>query len=167
MKTIIIIQTVLAYFVGISSLLIVYKLLNTYLRRQYEIAENNIAYAIFQVGIILGTSLILSSVIDPGVNAIRFINQQDFNLTTLLLSTAYIVLFIAIGIFFSILTIAGSVFTLFQMTKVNEWQEIKNNNISVAIISAALIIGLSFIIGKYVGNLCEIIVPYPEVLNIR
>jgi uncharacterized membrane protein YjfL (UPF0719 family) len=167
MKTIIIIQTVLAYFVGISSLLIVYKLLNTYLRRQYEIAENNISYAIFQVGIILGTSLILSSVIDPGVNAIRFINQQDFNLTTLLLSTAYIILFIAIGIFFSILTIAGSVFTLFQMTKVNEWQEIKNNNISVAIISAALIIGLSFIIGKYVGNLCEIIVPYPEVLNIR
>ena len=115
----------------------------------------------------MGTSLILSSVIDPGVNAIRFINQQDFNLTTLLLSTAYIILFIAIGIFFSILTIAGSVFTLFQMTKVNEWQEIKNNNISVAIISAALIIGLSFIIGKYVGNLCEIIVPYPEVLNIR
>jgi uncharacterized membrane protein YjfL (UPF0719 family) len=167
MKTIIIIQTVLAYFVGISSLLIVYKLLNTYLRRQYEIAKNNIAYAIFQVGIILGTSLILSSVIDPGVNAIRFINQQDFNLTTLLLSTAYIILFSAIGIFFSILTIAGSVFTLFQMTKVNEWQEIKNNNISVAIISAALIIGLSFIIGKYVGNLCEIIVPYPEVLNIR
>jgi uncharacterized membrane protein YjfL (UPF0719 family) len=53
------------------------------------------------------------------------------------------------------------------MTRVNEWQEIKNNNISVALISAALIIGLSFIIGKYVGNLCEIIVPYPEVLNIR
>ena len=89
MKTIIIIQTVLAYFVGISSLLIVYKLLNTYLRRQYDIAENNIAYAIFQVGIIMGTALILSSVIDPGVNAIRFINQQDFNPTTFLLSTAY------------------------------------------------------------------------------
>jgi uncharacterized membrane protein YjfL (UPF0719 family) len=53
------------------------------------------------------------------------------------------------------------------MTHTNEWEELKNNNIAIAIISAAVILGLAFIVDDYVGHLCEIIVPYPDVLQIR
>ena len=53
------------------------------------------------------------------------------------------------------------------ITHVNEWQEIKSNNIPTALISAALILGLSLIIKDNVSSVCEMLVPYPEVLHIR
>ena len=167
MKTVIILQALIAFGIGITSLLIVYKLLNSYLRKQFQIDEKNTAYGIFQTGIILSTALILSSIIDPGVNAIRFINQDSVNMNGVLLSAGYVILFMVIGIAFTFLTIAGGVLTLFQMTHVNEWEELKNNNTTIALISAAIILGLAYIVDDYVGHLCEIIVPYPDVLQIK
>jgi uncharacterized membrane protein YjfL (UPF0719 family) len=55
----------------------------------------------------------------------------------------------------------------FQLTHINEWQEIKNNNIPTALISAALILGMSLIMDDYIGHLCEALIPYPSVLQIR
>jgi len=167
MKTVIILQALIAFGIGITSLLIVYKLLNSYLRKRFQIDEKNTAYGIFQTGIILSTALILSSIIDPGVNAIRFINQGSVNMNGILLSTGYVLLFMVIGIAFTFMTIVGGVLTLFQMTHVNEWEELKNNNTTIALISAAVILGLAYIVDDYVGHLCEIIVPYPDVLQIK
>jgi len=167
MKTVIILQALIAFGIGITSLLIVYKLLNTYLRKRFQIDEKNTAYGIFQTGIILSTALILSSIIDPGVNAIRFINQNSVNINGILLSTGYVLLFMVIGIAFTFMTIVGGILTLFQMTHVNEWEELKNNNTTIALISAAIILGLAYIVDDYVGHLCEIIVPYPDVLQIK
>ncbi len=167
MKTVIILQAVIAFGIGISSLLIVYKLLNSYLSKRFQIDEKNTAYGIFQTGIILATALILSSVIDPGINAIRFLNQGDINVGSAFISFGYVLLFLLIGIAFTFLTIAGGVLTLFQMTHVNEWDELRNNNTTIALISAAVIVGLAYIMDDYVGHLCEIIVPYPDVLSIK
>ena len=79
----------------------------------------------------------------------------------------YVVLFIAIGIVFTLLVIAASVYTYFQLTQVNEWDQIKQNNIATALISAAFILGISLIMDEYVGQLCEALIPYPSVLQIR
>jgi uncharacterized membrane protein YjfL (UPF0719 family) len=68
---------------------------------------------------------------------------------------------------FSFLIIAGGIMALFQLTKINEWEEIKNNNIPTAIISAALIVGLSIIMKDHVASVCEMLIPYPDVLPIR
>jgi uncharacterized membrane protein YjfL (UPF0719 family) len=167
MKYTIIIQAIIAFGIGITSLLIVYKMLNSYLRNRLQIDEKNTAYGIFQAGIILSTAMVLSSVIDPGINAIRFLNQDNIQISGIMLSIGYVLLFMLIGIAFTFLIIAGGVITLFQMTHTNEWEELKNNNIAIAIISAAVILGLAFIVDDYVGHLCEIIVPYPDVLQIR
>jgi uncharacterized membrane protein YjfL (UPF0719 family) len=56
---------------------------------------------------------------------------------------------------------------LFQLTHVNEWEEIRNNNIATAIISAALILGLALIMKDHVATVCEMLIPYPQVLQIR
>ena len=167
MKTVILLQAVIAFSIGILSLLIVYRLLNSFLRKRHQIDERNTAYGIFQTGIILATALILSHVIDPGISAIRFLNQGTLTLHSTLLSLGYVVLFTCIGIFFTFLTIAAGVAALFQMTHVQEWEELKKNNTTIALISAAVIVGLSLIVDNYVGLLCEVIVPYPDVLNIR
>jgi len=166
MNTIVFIQTIIAYFIGIISLVLVNNILNGYLRRKFEISERNLAYGILQMSIILSTAVILSSVIDPGINALRILNQGELNIGKIAFSLGYILLFMVIGISFTFLTIATSVFALFQMTHVNEWIEIKNNNFIIAMISGAIILGLAIIMDSYVGNLCEAIVPYPDIISI-
>jgi uncharacterized membrane protein YjfL (UPF0719 family) len=168
MKVIIIIQVAVAFVIGIGSLFVLYRLLNNYVRRKSEIAETNTAFAIFQVGILLAGSMIMSSVVSPAVNAIRFLNQSEvFNIQSCMTSLVYVGIFVVIGIVCTIMVIAGGVFTFFQLTQVNEWAEIKQNNIPTSLISAAIIVGLSLIMDEYVGHLCEALIPYPDVLQIR
>ena len=168
MKLIIIIQVVVAFFIGIGSLYVLYKLLNNYVRKKSQIEETNTAFAVFQVGILLSGSMIMSSVVSPAVNAIRFLNQSEvFNMQSAITSIVYVSFFVIIGIICTIIVIAGGVFTFFQLTNINEWDEIKKNNVPTSLISAAIIIGMSLIMDEYVGHLCEALIPYPEVLQIR
>jgi uncharacterized membrane protein YjfL (UPF0719 family) len=160
-------QVIIAFLMGVASLFLVYRLLNIYLRRAFKITELNQAFATLQTGIILSTALMVSSIIGPGLNAIRFINQSDISFNTISISAGYMLMFLLIGIVFTFLVIAGGIIVLFQLTRINEWEEIKKNNVPVALISAALIIGLCLIMRDHVATVCEMLVPYPEVLQIR
>lgn len=160
-------QVIIAFFMGVASLFLVYRLLTIYLRRVFKITELNPAFATLQTGIILSTALMISSIIGPGLNAIRFINQTDISFNTVSISVGYILMFLLIGILFTFFVIGGGIIVLFQLTRINEWEEIKKNNVSVALISAALILGLCLIMRDHVATVCEMLVPYPEVLQIR
>jgi uncharacterized membrane protein YjfL (UPF0719 family) len=168
MKSIIIIQALIAFIAGLSSLFLLYRLLNSFMRKRFGIEETNTAFAIFQVGILLSGSLIMSSVLSAAVNAIQFLNQgTGFDIQNLMTSLAYVLIFLIIGIIFTLVLIASGIFAFFQMTHVNEWEQIKLNNIPTSLISAALILGLSMIMDDYIGHLCEALIPYPAVTLIR
>ena len=167
MNYFIFLQAAIAFIMGVSSLFMVYKLMNIYLKRVFKFSEINYAYAIFQVGILLATALLISSIVGPGLNAIRFINQSDIGVVTVSTSLGYVIIFLLLGIVFSFIVIIGGIFVFFQLTQINEWEEIKNNNIATALISAALILGLALIMRDHVSSICEMLVPYPEVLKIR
>ena len=132
MKTIIFIQFLLAFSIGIGSLFIIYRTTNYLMKNRYGVEEKNTAFAVFQAGIILSGSFILA-------------------------------LFALIGIFCTMMVIGGGLFTLFQMTHVNEGEEIRNNNIGTSVITIAIIIGLAIIMDEYVGSLCEALIPYPAI----
>lgn len=164
MKTIIFIQFLLAFSIGIGSLFIIYRTTNYFMRKRYGVEEKNTAFAVFQAGIILSGSFILSSVVNPAVNAIRFLNQNnEIDFQSVAVSLGYVALFALIGIFCTMMVIAGGLFALFQMTHVDEGEEIKNNNIATALITVAIIIGLAIIMDDYVGSLCEVLIPYPAI----
>jgi uncharacterized membrane protein YjfL (UPF0719 family) len=167
MNLFIFVQSAIAFAIGISSLYAVYYILNRYLARNMGITEANSAFATLQVGVILSTAMMISSVVGPGLNAIRFVNQNAFDFMNLLYSVGYVSLFVFIGVLFTLLVVAGGVFTFFQLTHVNEWEEIKKNNIAIAIISAALILGLAIIMKDHVAGICEALIPYPEVVGVK
>jgi len=167
MNLFIFVQAAIAFAIGISSLYAVYYILNRYLSRNMGITEANNAFAALQVGVLLSTALMISSVVGPGFNAIRFVNQNSFEFMNILYSMGYVSLFVFIGVLFTLLIIAGGVFTFFQLTHVNEWEEIKKNNVAIAIISAALIVGLAIIMKDHVAAICEALIPYPEVVGMR
>jgi uncharacterized membrane protein YjfL (UPF0719 family) len=160
-------QAAIAFIIGVFSLYVVYFILNKYLSRNMGITEANTSFATLQVGVLLSTALMISSVVGPGLNAIRFISQNEISFTNTLYSLGYVSLFVFIGVLFSLLVIAGGIFVFFQLTHVNEWEEIKRNNIATALISAALILGLALVMKDHVAGICEALIPYPEVMNIR
>jgi uncharacterized membrane protein YjfL (UPF0719 family) len=167
MRTIIVIQVLIAFTAGLASLFILYRLLNNFLRKRFGIEEANLAFAIFQAGILVSGSLILSTVMNAATNAIQFLNRGGFNMQDLIASLAYVLVFLMIGLAFTLIIIFSAVIAFFQLTHINEWEEIKRNNIPTALISAALIVCLSLIVDDYIGHLCEALIPYPSVMQIR
>jgi hypothetical protein len=118
-------------------------------------------------GILLATANLLSSVVSPAMNAIRFLTQDSLSVAAVASSAIYIISFLLIGLIASLLVTWGGVTIFFQVTKVDEMKELKNNNAATALITAAFVLGISIVLRDYVGHLCESLVPYPEVLNIK
>jgi len=144
MEILIILQSIVAFSTGIVSLYLVYRILNAYLKRLFRLDVKNHAYAVFKAGVLLATSLLSISS-----------------------SVGYVLIFMLIGMLFSFLVIGAGIVVLFQLTQVNEWEEIRKNNIPTAIISAALILGLAFIMKDHVASVCEMLIPYPAIMQIR
>lgn len=163
MNYFILIQTIVAYTVAIASLFGIYKIMDAYLKQKLKLETNNMAISLFQLGILLSTANVLSSVVSPSMNAVRFLNQSSIDVTTIAISVAYIVGFVFVGLLASILTIFGSVGIYFQLTDEDEWTELKNDNLKTAIVTSALILGISIVIKDYIGHLCEALIPYPEI----
>ena len=108
MKTIIFIQFLLAFSIGIASLFIIYRTTNYLMRKRYGVEEKNTAFAIFQAGIVLSGAFILSTVVNPAVNAIRLLNQNnEIDIQSILVSLGYVALFALIGIFCTMMVIGG------------------------------------------------------------
>ena len=160
MKTISIIQFLLAFGIGIGSLFILFKVITFLMKRFYKIEEENTSFAIFQTGIVISGAFILSAIISPALNAMRFLNpDNNFTSQSIISSFGYI----TIGLFCTILVIGSGLLVLFQLTKVNEGEEIRKNNIGISLITIAIILGLSIIVDEYVGALCETLIPYPAI----
>ena len=167
MNILILFQSFMAFAIGVLSLYLVYLVVQTYMRRVVNLEEENDAFSIFKAGVILSCANLISNVVGPGINVIRFVNQDGVDLNTVLSSLSYIFLFVVIGMLFSFLVITGGIIILFQLTHVNEWDELKKNNIKTAIISIALIFGLSMIMKGQVSIVCEMFIPYPQLMQIR
>ena len=125
------------------------------------------AFSVFLTGILLATANLLSSVVSPAMNAIRFLTQDSLSVAAVASSAIYIISFLLIGLIASLLVTWGGVTIFFQVTKVDEMKELKNNNAATALITAAFVLGISIVLRDYVGHLCESLVPYPEVSNIK
>ena len=92
MNILTLLQSTMAFFIGVTSLFLVYKLLNIYLKKVFKIDIINNAYATLQAGIVLSTALLISSIIGPGLNAIRFLNQDAITIQTVAGSLGYVMI---------------------------------------------------------------------------
>ena len=126
MNVLILIQALLAFSIGMASLFTVYKVLESYLKKQFEVTELNMAFSVFLTGILLATANLLSSVVSPAMNAIRFLTQDSLSVAAVASSAIYIISFLLIGLIASLLVTWGGVTIFFQVTKVDEMKELKN-----------------------------------------
>ena len=159
------IEIVLSIIITVVIIFMTYKILKWLFFRDHDLRGDNLAFTIFTSGIVLSVGIILSEILPSITNIIRLSTTQTeaIDISTIAL---YSGLYLLIGFVASVF-INASVFFLFSVltTGVNEFKEIKKNNISVAILIVAILISITIILKDSIALLISSLVPYPEVSN--
>ena len=142
-----------------------YKLLKRLFFKEEEVDGDNMAFTVFTAGVIISIGIILSEIVPSITNIIRISAAESESINILLVvkySSYYLLIGFVIAVF-----INASVFLLFSMLTrgVNEFKAIKNHNLSVALLVAAILISITLIAKDSISLLISAIVPYPEVSN--
>ena len=163
--TLSLIEIVLSILITVVIIFTTYKILKWLFFRKHDLRGDNLAFTIFTSGIILSVGIILSTILPSITNIIRLSATQIETVETLTI-VLYSGLYLLIGFIVAVL-INASVFFLFSIltTGVDEFNEIKNNNISVAILVVTILISITIIIKDSIALLISSLVPYPEVSN--
>lgn len=163
--TLALLEILLSIAVTVVIIFVSYKLLKLMFFKKEDLRGDNLSFTIFTSGIILSMGLILSEILPSITNVVRLTVTQAGAVDVLLI-TKYSILYLLIG-FVMAIVINGVVFFLFSiLTKgINEVQEIKRNNISVAILVVTILISITLIIKESIALLISSLLPYPEVTN--
>ena len=105
----------------------------------------------------------MSSVVQPLISLFRLLAASEddaFKLAVSFLGTGalYIALAFATGVIICLLSVV--IYT--SITPLDEFVELKNNNIGVALIVGTIIVTLALLTRDGVGLLIESFIPYPE-----
>lgn len=152
-----------ALSIGVIILYATYKLLDYFGRKKLGITHSNTSFSIFVASILFAVGLMVSSVIQPIISSFRLLlNTTDTTFELMSHFLGYGALYVAIALLMGIfISLSGVVFYSY-LTPIDEFKEIKNNNIGVAIIVSAIIITLTLMSRSGVNLLVESIIPYPE-----
>ncbi len=163
--TLSLIEIILSILITVVIIYTTFKILKWLFFRDHDLRGDNLAFTIFTSGIILSVGIILSAILPSITNIIRLSTTQIevVETSTIIL---YSGLYLLIGFVVAIL-INTSVFFLFSILTrgVDEFKEIKNNNISVSILVVTILISITIIIKDSIALLISSLVPYPQVSN--
>ena len=163
--TLSLIEIFLSVFITITVFYITYKILNKLFFKEQHLQKDNLALSIFISGIFLSTGIILSEIVPSITNILRLssLQPEEVNVFQII---KYSALYLLIGFIVSVI-INASVFFLFSiLTKgVDEFKEIRNNNIPTALIIVTILISITLIAKDSIALLISSIMPYPEVTN--
>ena len=156
-----------AISIGIFILALTYKIVQRVGKKFYGLEDYNLAYSIFTASIIIAVGIMVSSVLQPLVSSFRLLAEQstDFVLFIRFIGTGGVY----IGIAYAVAIMIGllSTYLYSKLTVIDEFEEIKNNNIGVALIIGSIIITLALLSNSGVELLIESIIPYPQALDLR
>ena len=148
--------------IGIVIMILTYQVLKWIGRKKYDIHQNNVAYSIFIASVLFSVGYMVSGVTQPLLSLFRIMAASEASLSELLISflgygAIYIAASYTAGVVVSILGI--SIYT--WITPIDEFEEVKNNNLGVALIVGTIIIVLTLLTRDGVNLLMESQVPYP------
>jgi len=126
---------------GIIILYLTYRLLRIYGDKKLGIDQYNTAYLIFISAVLLSVGIVMGGVIGPILSYFRIVSDTDIsgiNLFVSFIVTGGAYIFISYLLTISVIAIGIGLYT--YMTPLKEVQELKNNNIGVAIVLTSIII---------------------------
>ena len=162
-------ELLVSIIIVVSLLYLTFSIINRFIRRKNEIKYNNISFAIFTSSIIFSVGYLIADIKAPILNTLRLLKENtDYTGNIYLDGFKYVILFFII-ITVSVYLINILSFYLFSaMTKtIDEFEEIKKDNIAVAILSGIIIITISVMLKNSLYFLLYSFVPYPDILRLN
>ncbi|MCS6832150.1 MAG: DUF350 domain-containing protein [Flammeovirgaceae bacterium] len=132
-----------------------------------SMAENNIAISIFKGAWVICSLILVENSLEPSVNALRTMvfTKDAFTFKMLLISFGYFILFYGISIAFSILVLAAVFYAFIKMTPLDEVEEIKKNNVAVALIVSLAMFAITMFIHPAYDNFMNSLINYDRLEN--
>jgi uncharacterized membrane protein YjfL (UPF0719 family) len=125
------------------------------------------------VGLILGSSIIgeaivVKQAIYPVMAVIQiFVLGQDRNIWNFLKMVGFSLGYVLLAGLLALACILFCFWLFSKMTpRINQYEEIKNNNIAVALFMAFFIVAICFLVSSGVAGLVRALIPFPEVGSI-
>jgi uncharacterized membrane protein YjfL (UPF0719 family) len=158
-----IIEIISSLSIGVLILFFTYKILEYVGTKKYGIEKNNLAYSIFMASVLFAVGYMVSSVIQPIISSFRILSNTTEGTGALIMTfMAYGSLYVVIAFISGIsVSFIGATFYTY-LTPLDEFKEIKNNNVGVAIIVSIIIVTLVLMSKSGITLLIESIIPYPD-----
>lgn len=163
--TLAIIQLIISIVLAVCILFISHKILIKLFFKEQEIKNDHLAFTIFTCGIFISIGIILSEIIPSISNIIRLSLTQNnhINFGDII---SYSGIYLFTGFVFAVIINLATFLLFTALTKgVNEFKEIKQNNISVALLVVATLISITLIVKDSISSLIGSLIPYQETLN--
>jgi uncharacterized membrane protein YjfL (UPF0719 family) len=158
-----IIEILSSISVGVFILALTYQVLKYIGRKRFDIHAGNLATSIFVASVLFSVGYMVSSVIDPLTSLFRLLASKDNNVGSLALTFLGTgALYIAIAYVAGLVVVFLSVILYTSVTPLDEFEEIRNNNVGVALVVGTITITLALLTKDGVGSLIESFIPYPE-----
>ena len=157
-----VIEILSAISMGMFILAATYQMLKYYGRKKYNIQHNNLAYGVFMASVLFSVGYMMSSVIDPLLSLFRILANDDRS--TLALVGSFLLyggLYIGASYVLAVLICWMGVKLYTWITPIDEFNELKDNNVSVALVVASILVTLSLLAHDGIALFIESFVPYP------
>lgn len=158
-----IIEILSALSLGVAILAATYLLLKYYGKKRYGISQNNQAFGIFMASVLFSVGYMVSGVVQPLLSLFRILSTRDGSTVHLVGSfIGYGGLYIGLAFVVALVVCFLGAVIYNYITPIDEIEELKNNNIAVALVVGSIIITLSLMTRDGVELLIESFIPYPE-----
>lgn len=147
---------------GIFIMAATYQVLKYIGRKKYNIHVNNHAYGIFIAAVLFSVGYTMSSVIQPLISLFRIYASRQMDFWEL--GGSFVLwggVYIAVSYVIAVLICSIGIVIYTYLTPIDEFAEIRNNNLSVALIVGSIMITLSLLTHDGVALLIESFIPYP------
>ncbi len=157
-----IIEILSALSMGVAILATTYLLLKYIWKKRYGVNESNQAFGIVTASILFSVGYMVSSVVHPLLSLFRILSTNNNDIFGLLiLFIGYGAIYIAIAFVVALIVCWLGMVIYNYITPIDEIQELKNNNLAVALVVGSIIITLSLLTHDGVELLIESFIPYP------
>lgn len=131
-----------------------------------ELKSNNYSVALYNASILFAVAWVAKSSINGAISSITLlIRNPTTNITDILKTSGIVSLQIVVSVIIAFSGIYISLRMFMALTKnIDEFKEIKNNNVSIAIILSAIVIIVALFIEPSVKNIIQGLVPYPKLI---
>ena len=157
------IEILSALSMGIVILAGTYQFLKYWGKKKHNILPDNQAYGIFMAAILFSVGFTMSSVIQPLLSLFRIFASHNISTSELTIKfIGYGAVYIALAYVLAVIICVSGNFIYMFLTPINEFEELRNNNIGVALIVGSIIVTLSLLTNNGVDLLIESFIPYPQ-----